>query len=199
MKKNKVNKELLDKVLADLNLTEQQMLDEGMWDRVKAAGSAFANPQQIAVAQAASDLKANTLQTIEKLKALANTLEAQANAMPNISPKQASAIYAQLNAFIVSSIKSAQSAMASSPQQPAATVAPAPTVPVVAPGTPSAQVNLGGQTTATIPGGPNLGVQPGVRTPPVAAPAPILPPGSSNFTYGGQQTTGIPDSWRIPS
>ena len=186
MKKSKVNKELLGKVLSDLNLTEQQMLDEGMWDRVKAAGSAFANPQQIAVAQAASNLKANTLQTIEKLKALANTLEAQANAKEIISPKDASAIYAQLNAFIVTSIKGAQAAMAN-PQAPVAQAAPtqpattAPTNPTA----PVAQVNAGGQPTATIPGGPNLGVQqPG--TPPVAQPTPVLPPGSSTFTYGQQ-------------
>ncbi|MCI4435546.1 MAG: hypothetical protein JHC33_01870 [Ignisphaera sp.] len=160
--KNKVNKELLDRVLADLNLTDQQMLEEGMWDRVKAAGSAFSNPQQIAIAQAASNLKANTLQTIEKLKQLANTLEAQANAKDIISPKDASAIYAQLNAFIVSSIKGAQAAMANQPQ------------PVAAQPIQAAPANPAQPTSATL--------QPQVQ----ANPAPVVPAGT---TLGSQAPT----------
>lgn len=192
----KINKNLLDKVLTDLNLTEQQMLEEGMWDRVKAAGTAFANPTSVQTpTQVPVDLKANTLQTIEKLKALANSLESQANTKPTISAKEASALYAQLNAFIVSSIRSAQATL-TAPPSPAVPAATQPTgaTTVVGPG-PTAQVSLGAQPTASLPTGPGLGIQQPTTTPvpPVLqTPTPSLQPGANTFNLGYQQPINKP-------
>ena len=77
------------------------------------AGAAATTPAPASPTQQkpAGDLKATTVQTIDQLKGLANSLEQQAAAMPTINTQQASRLYQQLTSFLVDGIKKAQSAM----------------------------------------------------------------------------------------
>ena len=140
-----IKKKTIDKILLELNLTAEQVIEEAFFDNFKnkftrktppatkyqltnsipssinptrqpkqkkSTPAAAAAPQPTATQQKpAGDLKATTVQTIDQLKGLANSLEQQAAAMPTINTQQASRLYQQLTSFLVDGIKKAQSAM----------------------------------------------------------------------------------------
>ncbi len=180
MSKN-IEKETLNKILLELNITNKQLIEEGLFDKIKTGINTAANKVAAATTNPAFtiNLKDTTVQAIEQLKTLTLQLEKQLSNKTNVSEKEATTIYQQMNGIITNSIKAAQTELAKQKQQGGQ---PLQQQQPVATST-QAQANI--KPTATIPANPNLGIQQ-PNTPPVVNP-PILPPGATTFTYGQQQ------------
>ena len=174
-----IKKETLDKILLELNLTNKQIIEEGLFDRVKSGINTAANKVANATSNPAFtiNLKTSTLQAIQQLETLTTQLKTKLANKQSISEQEATAIYQQINGLITNSIKTAQADLAKQKQNGGQSS-------VIQPVSTSTQVNANVQPTATIPANPNLGIQQ-PNTPSVANTS-ILPPGSNTFTYGQQ-------------
>ena len=145
-----IKKETLDKILLELNLTNKQIIEEGLFDRVKSGINTAANKVANATSNPAFtiNLKTSTLQAIQQLETLTTQLKTKLANKQSISEQEATAIYQQINGLITNSIKTAQADLAKQKQNGGQSS-------VIQPVSTSTQVNANVQPTATIPANPN--------------------------------------------
>ena len=128
---NKFDPKILDKVLSDLNLSKEQVIEEGLMDGIKnlayKAGNALSNAAVPSPSNAASrvagamappgaNLRDATVNTMGVLKNTAQKFEAEAAKQPTIDSQQAGGMYKQFNDQLLIGMRQAQAITGKAPQ-----------------------------------------------------------------------------------
>jgi len=149
-----IKKSILDKVLKDLNLTPEQVVEEGLMDKVRsfvnrpsATTRAANNLNASMPPNPNSNLKEPVLNTMTTLKQTAKKLEQQASSKPFITGQEAGGMFKQFNDQLLAGGRAVQAAAGG--RQP---VPPKPAAPA------QPNVQTAGFTPSQTPAG--LGVQP---------------------------------------
>ena len=200
-----IEKKTLDKILAELNITSEQILEEGFMDRMRRtkdnvvdATTGVANRARASVAGginsvagavapaplATVDLKKSTFQALEQFKTLTTELEQNLAKKQVITEQDAIRFYQELNSFITKSIQTARTELMNQKAQGIAPAAPA--APVAAPTQATVQQPVAQNQDPRLANA-NLGQQDGgaaSHTRNIPAPVGTPPAATNNFTYG---------------